>query len=330
MGNTRASTTDMWDGGVINGKLVLNTTVGGRFNFDSPGTFNVTDGTNTGTNGSAVFSGTGEIDVPQGSKWTVVSNKGQLDSNGVVISNTSGALGANIAVNIHLNSAEGSDVNHPAFTRTDVSNPDFYKGTVVPTGNFITVIGGTKNNGSTGKGGIGTGFANLIISGVISGTSDINIGNDYKSGGSGNVTLMAHNTYHGITMLNGGGIGTPVLYIGIDNALPTDTDVVFGTLSGAGTPGLDLSGHNQTVRSLSAAIAANSPNLNQITNSGATPATLTISGAITPAFPYNGQINDMGPTSTDPLGGNVTATGGNTNCAGKGWHEHVCAGPVSG
>ncbi len=315
MGNTRSSATDMWNGAVINGVLELNTTVftgpvtgGGRFNFDAPGTFNQSNGTDTGTNGSDVFSGTGFIQVDQGSHWIGGGTAG-LDSNGVVISNASGALGAEINVGIHLNGLEGT-AGHPAFVETDVTDGSFFKKSATPNaGNFITVIGGTKDNGS-GKGGIGPGFTDLIIAGVISGDSDLNIGNDYKSGGSGNLTLDAQNTYTGITMLNGGGNGTPVLYLGVNNALPVTTDVVFSTLSGAGTPSIDLSGHDQTIRSLSVATGGESPNFNQINNSGPQESTLTISGSVSPFYPYAGQINDYGPTATDPLGSNFISFAG--------------------
>ncbi len=330
-GFARGTATDIFVNSTINGVMILNSfgNIGGsRFNFNSSGSTTVSGSgasatmTHSGMNGASVISGTGEIDIPWGSKWIKPTTGGTALSDGssasnfvtggVVISNTSGANGGNIGVNIHLNSLEGTS-GHPTFIRTDVTNSKAFStnSTAGLASDFITVIGGTKNNG-TGKGGIGPNFAELIISGVISGDSDINIGNDYKSGGSGNVLLMNHNTYHGVTMLNGGGTGTPVLYIGVDNALPTDTDLVFSSISGAGSPALDLSGHNQTVQSLSVAGGTNSPLACVIDNSGPAPSTLTISGAVTPFWSYAGQINDQGPLGTDVLGSNFTAYGGST------------------
>ncbi len=312
-GNGRSSPTDMWDGGVINGTLVLQTApivgtvtagTGGRFNFES-----------ATANGATVLTGVGVIQIPTGSHWLNVSTtskpKGQLDGSGAIISNTSGSFAAEIDVNIQLDSLEGTDAAHPAFVRTDVTSPHAFDGTSTA-GNFITVIGGTKKAAN----GIGPTFSLMTIGGVISGDSDISIGNDYKSGGSGNLILTAHNTYNGVTMLNGGGTSLPVLYLGINNALPTNTDLVFGSINGAGAPSLDMNGFNQTIQSLCVGQVTNAPEFNQINNSGATPATLTISGSVTPFTSYNGQINDGGPTSTDSSG-NINASGGSTTAIVK-------------
>ena len=217
-GKTRSSASDFYNGGVINGALILGSTGGARYNFDSPGSL----ANGTGINGSSKFTGNGSIQVPSGSGWMNAGNSTvpswQLDTGGIVISNTSNTTAGEIDVPIVLNST-----NLP-FTPLNVATADFLTANPNPTNSFVTVIGGTKASTQ----GHGPTFTNFIIGGVISGNSDINIGNDYKNGGSGDMTLLAHNTFTGATLISGGG----GLYTGINDALPTTTDVVFGAIPG--------------------------------------------------------------------------------------------------
>ena len=230
VGNSRSSAIDMFNGGVINGVLALApTSVGARFNFDAPGNVDGND-----HNGSVAFTGTGEIDVLSGSGWVdqnATTGKSThawtFDTHGAVISNASATFAAEIDVPIVLNPLSVADpVGHP-WTPLNVATANFIgAANPNPTNAFGTVIGGTK----LGSQGHGPNFSNIKITGVISGNSDINIGNDYKSGGSGDVTYLAHNTYAGATLLNGGG----ALYTGIPDALPPTTNIVFGAFTSAG------------------------------------------------------------------------------------------------
>ena len=65
---------------------------------------------------------------------------------------------------------------------------------------------------------------------------------------------------------------------------------------------IDLSGNNQHVQSIEVAIGTNAPQANYIDNSGATPATLFVTGSITPFYPYNAQLNDGGTTTLGTVG----------------------------
>jgi len=300
VGNSRSSPIDMFNGGVINGVLSLNNkSVGARFNFDSPG---IVDGTDH--NAAVAFTGTGEIDVVNGSGWTDSGKSGKhawvFDTKGAVLSNASATFAAEIDVPIVLNPLSVADpVGHP-WAPLNVATANFIGATNPnPINAFGTVIGGTK----IGSQGHGPTFSNIKITGVISGNSDINIGNDYKSGGSGDLTFLAHNTYKGVTLLNGGG----ALYTGVPDALPTTTSIVFGAFTGAGASSIDLSGNSQHVQSIEVAIGTNAPQANYIDNSGSTPATLYVTGSITPFYPYNAQLNDGGTTTLGTVGTSTLA-----------------------
>ncbi|HUO07141.1 MAG TPA: PEP-CTERM sorting domain-containing protein [Phycisphaerae bacterium] len=322
VGNGRGSATDMYAGGVFNGNLILNTTAAGaRFNFDS-----------VGANSNSKITGTGKIIIMNGSQWhdtTSVTVAGQtvnawsFNSNtsgvggstgeGVIISNTSGQFAGEIDADIYINPLADSDpVGHP-FTPLNVATANF-TGTVNPNSNsFGLVLGATKK----GTAGHGTTFSNMVIYGNITGHADINLGNDYASGGSGDVTLMStHNDWHGATMINGGG----ALYIGVPDALPTDTDIVFGSFSGAGAGSVDLSGHNQHVQSIEVGAASNAPQANVINNSGAANATLFITGNVTPFYPFDAQLNDGGQAADGSNGTHTLAlakTGSSTLVLGE-------------
>ncbi len=309
VGNGRGSATDMYAGGVFNGNLVLNTTpAGSRFNFDS-----------VGANSNSKITGTSNIVVMNGSQWhdaitTTIAgatvNSWSFNSNttgvggstgeGAIISNTSGQFAAEIDVNIELNPLADSDpVNHP-YSGLNVATANF-TGTASPNANsFGFVLGGTKK----GTAGHGPTFSNMVIVGNITGHADINFGNDYASGGSGDVTLMSsHNDWHGATMINGGG----ALYIGVNDALPTDTDIVFGSFAGAGAGSVDLSGHNQHVQSIEVGAASNAPQANIINNSGAANATLFITGNVTPFYPFDAQLDDGGQAADGSNGTHTLA-----------------------
>ncbi|MGN6370445.1 MAG: beta strand repeat-containing protein [Phycisphaerae bacterium] len=293
-GNGRSSAIDMYAGGVLNGDLILdNTPVGSRFNFNSPGDSTL----GVDHNGDSKFTGTGRLLVMNGSGWVNVSNTTvptwQLDTTGTVISNTSKTYAAEIDVNVVLNAG-----NHP-FTPVDVITADFTNNNPNPTNSFVTAMGGTK----IGSQGHGPSFSNLIIKGVISGNSDIQIGNDYKGGGSGDMTWYAHNTYAGTTMIDGGG----GLYTAIDDALPTTTNVVFGAIFSKTEGLVDLDGHSQHVQSISVALGSNTPQGWIIQNSGPSDATLYITGNNTPLNPYVGLLNDGGQNTDGTVGTHTLA-----------------------
>jgi fibronectin-binding autotransporter adhesin len=235
---------------------------------------------NTGT-----FAGAGAIDIQP--------------LTGSAITNTSGTAGGTENVNIVLNS---TNTTGAGFTKGDVTQSTY------ALGNAITSIGGTSS-GQT-----------LTIGGVISGYSDLNIGNSATGGGGGNLVLNAVNTYQGTTTINTAGN----VLIGVDNALPSGTDVIFGTLStiGASTH-LDLNGHNLAVGSLSS--GTNAGSANGITNGGTSDSILTVQGSTTPANAFKGILSDgatnklslvkagsntLTLTATNTYSGSTTINGG--------------------
>ena len=134
---------------------------------------------------------------------------------------------------------------------------------------------------------------NYAVSGAVSGPYELELDAGTNSSSTGNIITFtsASNTWSGGTRISRG-----TAKLGVDNALPLNSVVTFGstvtsgTLSVIGTavPILDLAGFNQTVGGLtvqsSDAIAAAGAN---ITNSGASK-TLTINNG--PDFTFGGTI----------------------------------------
>ena len=149
--------------------------------------------------------------------------------------------------------------------------------------------------------------------------------------------LAASNTYTGATLINlNGQASSPQtsghLQIGVTNALPTTTDVIFDTLVKGGQSVLDLNGYNQQIASLSCGQYANGGNeiFNGVVGSAASTSTLTVSGTTTPYYPFNGIIadtngNDLNATvalvkkgpNTLMLTGPSSFSGGTTIYAGS-------------
>jgi autotransporter-associated beta strand protein len=284
----------------IDGKLVLTGAV--RLNTDN----------------NAVISSahsTGEIDVANGGTLQQSPiNTATPDvtyttyDTGVTITNVAIAApytaGGTIDVPIKLNS------NNQTFTAADVtqSNANFLTG-ASETNNFTVTMGGTT-------GGYGT-----TIDGVISGNSDLNIANGPGGGGKGSLVLGAANTYTGTTLINTNG----TLQLAVPYAIPTTSDVIFGTIKGAegATTEIDLDGNVEQFNSLSSGQFGKAADEN-ITNNGSNPATLVISGSTTPANSFQGSLSDgvgglslvKGGSSTLSLSGTSSYSGGTTISGG--------------
>lgn len=174
---------------------------------------------------------------------------------------------------LSIHSSQTMDV-----TNSIVLNPNNVGGT------FVTAIGATS--GST-----------MIIDGVISGTGSLMFGTDVGGGGAGLILLNTANSYTGATLFNNSSTG--VVRLGINNALPTGTDVTMGYTTGNGGV-FDLNGFNQTISSIT-----NITNSGSITNrniaGGTTTSVLTINGSSSTSFGLS--INDTVGTGT--LAGNV-------------------------
>jgi fibronectin-binding autotransporter adhesin len=291
-GQAAGKTVTQINSSTYNGNIIVKNGI--RLNFSS-GTSNL-----TGVNGTSIYGGTGNI---------------QIQSSLVGISNLSSTFGGTINLPIVLNSL------NLAFTKLDVTQPIGTGGATGtdPVSNpnglgpvFTTTIGGTSNHTDIfTPPGIPT---QLVFGAVISGASDVQIGNGQTGGGSGNTVFLAQNTYTGATIVNA---GTSTIVIGIDNALPTGTDVIFGTNAGTKTPIIDLSGHNQQVNSLStggglAGITSVNPGNYTVTNMGVANSVFTISGATTPYTGWGGVISDASPANGGTSGTLQLVKGGSS------------------
>ena len=282
-----AGTFNLPNGSTLNGNLVIVNPI--RVNFNSPA-----------TGLTLTYNGSGSI---------------QIQSSLSVISNVSGSYGGAIGASIQLNA-----LNLP-FNKTDVTQSNI----AYPASNsFVTAIGATKN---------GTSNHNLIVNGVISGNSDVVLATNDPTlggGGAGIMQLNTQNTYTGATLISGNGPDTGTggsVILGVNNALPAATDLVFGwNPTPTGQPKLDLNGFNQQIGSLSmtSSVTTAYQSSFSITNdyNGVSVSTLTVSGATTPANPFGGSINDgpnggiiallkSGP-NTLTLSGSSTYSGGTT------------------
>jgi autotransporter-associated beta strand protein len=232
------------------------------------------------TDGGAVISSasnTGEIDIANGGTLQQVTVTGTPDvtyttyNTGVYLTNANTGTSGTIDVPIKLNS------NNQAFTPADVtqSNANFLTG-LSATNNFTVTIGGTTGGGVT-------------INGVISGNSDLNIANSPAGGGKGSLVLGSANTYAGTTLINTNG----TLQLAVPYAIPTTSDVIFGTIKGAegAATEIDLDGNIEQFDSLSSGQWGKAADEN-ITNNSSNPATLVISGSTTPANSFQGSLSD--------------------------------------
>ncbi len=164
----------------------------------------------------------------------------------------------------------------------------------------------------------------MTVNGVISGNSDVNFSNSTGGGGSGNIQLNAQNTYTGATLIDftgnvTGGAQGGIIMLGINNALPTSTDVMFGAIGGAAVSWLDLEGFNQQIGSLCTVTRGTASNGYTITNQKFnSTSTLTISGTTTPYEPFAGTIADLGTglVAVAKSGANTLVLNGPNNYSG--------------
>ncbi len=177
------------------------------------------------------------------------------------------------------------------------SNAPFFKTSISQSGAQANGNGFILGNGTADSFfGIYPGSGNTInFNGVISGNCDVQFGQVGGGGQANTIYLNNQNTYTGVTMFEQGVNG--VVILGASNALPPTTDLIFAPVNGNSyQQELDLTGHNQTVASLSYWALANSDTTStgiQIVNSNPNSvSTLTVSGAVTPSRPYGGVLGD--------------------------------------
>jgi autotransporter-associated beta strand protein len=187
---------------------------------------------------------------------------------------------------------------------------------------FSKEFTGTFNLNSTNTGttnaaiGVGTTGMVITISGKLTGRANFytQLGTGATNGGTGTLVLKnPDNDYTGTTFLgmNTTATTTGLLRLGINDALPTTTNVVFTSANPDASPsgGLDLAGFNQRITGLSSQAPAGSAAKSAgVINTGGTTSTLTVDGNLTGTYGYN-----IGVTPTDTTGfttppGNVSGS----------------------
>ncbi len=159
-----SSVVTMNAGGVFNGDLIV--AGAERMNFDGAGKIYGGTGTIYGL-GSSLGVGNGGA----------MTTSGSFSNTNLLISNSAGVNGGTITSNIVLNPADsGPLTGHVPFTPGDITTGNY------TAANFLAFIGVTTSGNS------------LAINGVISGESDLYIGNDSRRGGGGGTLILAHPT----------------------------------------------------------------------------------------------------------------------------------------
>jgi fibronectin-binding autotransporter adhesin len=272
----QTGTVDFFNGGTLNGNLVISNSTRVDFN------------TLTTASSTATYNGAGSI---------------QIQSPLTVISNASGTYGGAIGVGIQLNSKGLS------FTKTDVTQSTI---TYPASNSFVVGIGATKNGTSNENlviNGVISGNADVVLGtnnaaangGSGAGVTQINGSNTYAG-----TTFISGN---GADTGSGGSV-----ILGVSNTLPATTDLVFGFPNPAPSNkvGLDLNGHNQVVGSLCMPLTVTGTNQSQFfiaNNLAASGSTLTVSGNTTPFAPFAGRLLDNSTGS----GGTLALAKGGTN-----------------
>ena len=279
--------------------------------------FNKTGAGDLSLNGFVNFGGVAALTVSGGS-LTLNPPIGNFGTSVTMVGGAalSGNLIVKSAIRLNLNGAyTGSGQIQTQATGTSLATSG---GTVTIANNIVLNSLNLANAFVTNLGPVSSG--NITVSGVISGSSDLNIaGGDagtFRGGGSGTLTLNQQNTYTGATTINL--TGTSTVKLGVSNALPPGTALSFGTNSSASGSILDLNGHDQTVDSVASGGVGIASNY-KITNKGGVDSTFTVNGATTSANAFAGIISD-GTTNKIALvkagSGTLALSGANTYSGG--------------
>jgi hypothetical protein len=156
------------------------------------------------------------------------------------------------------------------FPNNIVLNP----GSAINASSFVGMIGPNASLPS---------IADVNMTGQISGNGTLAFGVGVAGTGQGVITLSNNNTYTGNTQWIAG--NAFALRLGIDNALPTTTGLVFG-INAVNGGAFDMNGHDQTVASLSTSTSGTQQGGIVNNQAGGSPHTsvLTINGSATTSY----------------------------------------------
>ncbi len=229
------------------------------------------------SNGTSIRSLTGDLVVSDGLNFVVNNSSATNNRTLSVLGNISGANGASIS--LYANQLSGSysklalsaanaTISIPITVSVGANTTSY--GTVIISGestNTQLTEQATITNNSAYKTSLGSTSGNaLTVNSIVSGSADLVFATT-TSGGDGQINLNNRNTYTGDTYLSNSSLG--VIKLGINNALPTTTNIYFNTAS-SGT--IDLNGYDQQVNSISGSSGG------KITNNGAGLSLLEIKG----------------------------------------------------
>lgn len=236
------------------GNITVNASVGaantGAIAINGPGTITLNASTSPSSQGFVVNGGLlrfGGTFAMASSRPLKVANAAMIDMNGISLSSTAPANGADTLEDI--NGAGGTITNTSATVST------------------LTLSSNSTASGTRTFSGTITGNINFLRQTATSSLTQV---------------LVGQNTYTGTTTINSG-----TIQLGANNALPTTTALSVNSIAMIGSTTvtapstLNLAGFNQTVASLSGTIAGNAAT---ITNTGFTTSTLTVNGSAATSF----------------------------------------------
>ncbi len=267
-------------------------------------TNNVLGGQNNVNNiiisGANTYTGVTEVN---GGTWTLANNNALGNSPLVnVISTTGGANnGTRVSLSGGISTPAGTTISLPSlfdtvrsalFSAGSTGQTNTWNGPVVLNGNgniafsggggTIFVVAGNVS-GPTFDGSAGNALQVRAVSGILSGTVNLPIGNVLLTDG---VTWNIRPPTAGGNIWSNTIIASGTMQCGINNALPVGTTVTLGQSGSSGT--LDLAGFNQAIAGLTVAAAA--PANQTVTNSSVTADSTLAFNGITPSV-FAGSIN---------------------------------------
>jgi autotransporter-associated beta strand protein len=306
--NSASSVAQIGDVGSPGSITVSTTITASSVNFDASGFTLQTDGNPQTLNGNVVLASGVALNLHN----AFVSGNQTL--------NVGGSISGGTGMTIQGAAAAGfASVVNMSLANTTISTPVTVNLAGTGVGGIVATAAGVQissaiTNGSSGAtliGADGSGTFTLTSAAVISGSQGVRFAVG-DSGGTGTVTLNSQSNYGGATAFNMASTG--VVKLGVNNALPTGTDVTFGVTAGSGGI-LDLNGFSQQVASLASGTSA----AGSIRNNGTGTSTLTVSGATSTTFGLGiaDNSNGGGKIALVKSGtGMLTLTGSNTYSGG--------------